>query len=666
MGGPLRRDRAYNVADPDATTSATLPHQRRDSGADPVGRRRGIGAPGTDIRRDTGAPGRFGAPVSRGGDAVSVAPSATDRGWRDAQLKFAAAVAASESSPALLLRMSTAGRKVRAGWSDLVKLRKLAAVDPDAFDRLSYAVKVADDVVALDLDDPERARDFDQVVQLACLAGATVVLVESGRDGHRHAFIRPRDGAAQELIARKAYQAGIDVRTGKQQRPPLSPHPDGRPISVSVVSGGQANQQLVAEGGCLDEAALTVALAALSPAAAPPSAAPGRSGRGRAPEPGWRRNASAKAPTGVQGAPDRSVGASRTVRRSDLPRLSSAMLHVLRRGDGNPDRSRTLQRVVVAMVNRGWTLEDAWDLLTRPGMRGAEKLNERLARHGADAAYRYLEHCWRSAQRFVEANPATMVSAEDLEALATIQAAADAQRWEGAAGSNAWMVLHCLISIGVRAAGLELTASERQLAEDAALSRMAVHNALVTLQEQGWVTCLRRGSGPKGSLWRLQVPAAARLAMPPTHPTPSLHPLGGVEATGAVLRAGADGWRRKALGTGGYRVLRALQQWGPQTPTQLAERLGLHPGSVGRLLARRLGAVGLVERLGDGTWAAMDVNVAAAVATAAVRFGTEGDGQRQRAWHNRERALYRLTPTWGKDLAFWQEWEASRAGPMAA
>jgi hypothetical protein len=68
------------------------------------------------------------------------------------------------------------------------------------------------------------------------------------------------------------------------------------------------------------------------------------------------------------------------------------------------------------------------------------------------------------------------------------------------------------------------------------------------------------------------------------------------------MRAGADAFRRDALGPNGYRVLRLLLLWGPQSRTALADRLGLHPGTIARVL-ERCAATGLAERRPDASWA---------------------------------------------------------------
>jgi DNA-binding MarR family transcriptional regulator len=298
--------------------------------------------------------------------------------------------------------------------------------------------------------------------------------------------------------------------------------------------------------------------------------------------------------------------ASTAARLSAAP-LSAHTLSVLRNGDGDTDRSATLQRILVGMVNRGWTFDAAWDAVCVRRHRGAAKLHEKLERRGPDAARAYLAHCWASALAWVEANPPVACDPDDAARIEALLLEADTHRWSGEAGAAAWMVLHALCVIGHRGPGVVLGASERDLAERCALSRATVHRALQTLQDRGWITCWETGRGPVASTWRLEVDdrplrEAARTDEPlPQPPTPH-STVGGVVENGLTMRAGADAFRRDALGPNGYRVLRLLLLWGPQSRTELAERLGLHPGTIARVL-ERCAATGLAERRNDASWA---------------------------------------------------------------
>ncbi len=539
-----------------------------------------------------------------------------------------AALAAAVADPTdtrVVWLTARAGRKVAAGFSDLDKLHHLVADDPDALTRRMFSVRVAPDVIAIDVDDPSLADVAASFVEICEAHQLRCVVVDSGRAGHVHLWVRPSDETLARFLCTRARELGLEVRTGNFMRPPGSANALG-PVRVR---GGVEH-----------------ALAALAPTGAQWSVA-------RRPEP-------VRAPV------------PRRARRSGLPRLSRAVVAVLRDGDHSPSRSHTLQRVVTGMVNAGWELDDAWELLRTTNFKGAAKLNEKLARHGDQTAYNYLAHCWRSAQDFVAAHPARVRDRDLAQALERFQLAADEQHWPTQAGSNAWMVLHRMIHIAYnggceyQSGEVTLTASERQLAEDASLSRHSVHRALRRLCEKGWITRLAVGAGPLGSRWRLELSGPhTRKVVPLTHPTDSQHPLGGVVVNGISMRAGHDAFRSNALGATGYRLARALLLYGPQTSAELARRTGMSQGAIARVLATRLGAVALVERL-DRRWALLDSALEQVPKThpdrdtttpssstskvavevldhAAERFNTAGRSVQQRTWHARERQLYEHT-----------------------
>jgi len=539
-------------------------------------------------------------------------------------VEIAAAVTDPHDQRVVWLRRD-GSRKISAGRSTIAQLRELAASERSAWlARRMFSVRAAPDVLVVDVDDPAHApavRDWSS----ACASrGVEVVEVRSGRPGHLHLWCRPRDEASFSLLRDTAESLGLELRTGNYMRPPGS-HSDFGPVEVV---------------GGLERAASILA---------PPPSPPAWAGR---------RDKSVASP-------------SRNQVRSAMPELSRATLAVLRDGDGNADRSRTLQRVVCGMVVAGWSLDAAWDCLRNGRFRGVEKLNEKLARHGPDTAYRYLAHCWANAVEYTSSRPAPGLAAEVRHRLESVQLAADCVEWSGETGANEWMVLHVLLSTAHRGGcevhddgSVTLYASERQLAEGTCLSRQAVHGALGRLCARGWITKLRTGAGPLASLWRIG-DGGARSVVPLPQPQTGEPPSGGVVVNGKNLRVlngplqpGHDLFRRRGAGVNGYRLLRALLLWGPQTSVELAARLGLHRGSVQRLLRSRLGACGFVQRLGS-RWdvvreavledPASEVRTGKVAQTALVagarKLGVEGLGLKQRFFHLREREEYRKTPS---------------------
>jgi hypothetical protein len=110
--------------------------------------------------------------------------------------------------------------------------------------------------------------------------------------------------------------------------------------------------------------------------------------------------------------------------------------------------------------------------------------------------------------------------------------------------------------------------------------------------------------------------------------------MGGVRPTGkADHTPGADLWRRgKGLGKSKYRVWSLLRS--QKTAAELATMLGIKVRSVWDHLCM-LEARGLCMRDVDGKWHRCDVDLDAV----ANRLGVAGEGARQRARHECERAI---------------------------
>jgi predicted transcriptional regulator len=553
------------------------------------------------------------------------------------------------------------GRKERVGEASLAAL---AAMPLPSYLRRGFSLRADSDLVVLDADSFELAEAARSVVESAKALGLTPVVLTSGRPGHIHVWLRTDSEEQRSQLTDQAKQLGVDTRAGAFMRPPLSPHPAGLPTEL------------------LEPATLDAAFLALK---RPTSKHPQPPTKPKVPK------------LTVVPTP------SRAMRREALPPLSAAMRSVLEHGDGCADRSRTLQRIVTAAVNAGWTLEQAWGELSDPGSKflGVAKLTEKIEADSSGAkAFKYLEHCWGRAERWVLENPrsSTRSSERDIEVLNQLNEfeefmEEDPAQWSGPSGPCTWLVLHALVQICKNAATPTLTptASERQLAENCAMSRTAVSESLQRLMASGWLIQVHRGSGPKASLWALPVkkqaggpssssPALASVSEHPepirsTNPSTSFsHSHRGCEDSGVdrrelrssveiVVDLSHDAFRSGALGALGYRVLRHLARNGECTVAEVAAALGCHTGSVSRLLRARLGASGLVERLGDGSWRVLDLgsglqeSVNAGLIWAAHRFATLGLGAAQKRFHQAERELYRAALDDWVDQGWWVAYE---------
>ncbi len=109
-----------------------------------------------------------------------------------------------------------------------------------------YCVEVADGLLPIDADRPDAEAVLAPLVREARAAGATPVLVASGRPGHRHLLVRlPR--ADRRRLALRARALGLDVRTGSARlRPPLSPHRLGLATTLVDLTPDEALEALSA------------------------------------------------------------------------------------------------------------------------------------------------------------------------------------------------------------------------------------------------------------------------------------------------------------------------------------------------------------------------------------------------------------------------------------
>lgn len=122
-----------------------------------------------------------------------------------------------------------------AGW---------VAVDDAARSGRAFFVEVKDSLAAFDLDSPELVECGEQLERWAQSGGYPTLLVSSGRDGHRHLYVRSHDRLAVE---ERALSLGISKSAHRRAiRPPLSPHRTG--FETALVRPGTVAEALEALG----------------------------------------------------------------------------------------------------------------------------------------------------------------------------------------------------------------------------------------------------------------------------------------------------------------------------------------------------------------------------------------------------------------------------------
>jgi hypothetical protein len=95
---------------------------------------------------------------------------------------------------------------------------------------LTFAIEVANNLLAIDFDGPARRPHLDSLFEELRSDGLRPILVNSGRPGHVHLFCRIGDPSLWDRYRLQAKARGFETR--KSIRPPLSPHRLGLPVSL--------------------------------------------------------------------------------------------------------------------------------------------------------------------------------------------------------------------------------------------------------------------------------------------------------------------------------------------------------------------------------------------------------------------------------------------------
>lgn len=299
----------------------------------------------------------------------------------------------------------------------------------------AFAVEPAENILGVDLDDPEDHAWVDAMHTGLTARGCRFVVVNSGREGHLHLWVLLPPGWSYEYAKAVMRDAAGDPRTWQiirrnAMRTPYAPHR----------LGGRAT---------LVEPGTATALA-------------------------WFRN------TRPQGVPD--------LARGCLQRLDPQAVVTKR---GVVDRGRTIHRAAVALVNARCTENDLLALLRSDVNAVTSKYHDMPASRRAD----YVEKAWRDACEWVRNNPPKPTNRETL---AGLREQVGELEWQVRTGPSDRAVYRCLLDIGDAAASLEVDASIRKLAELTNLSTRGVQTALGRLLKAGYVERLERENRASG------------------------------------------------------------------------------------------------------------------------------------------------------------------------
>ncbi len=317
----------------------------------------------------------------------------------------------------------------------------------------AFTVEVSADVLAVDQDSELQAPALEALADQLRDVGVRPVVVESGRKGGLHLFAHFRDRRRLAEFQTRARQSGLDVRHAI--RPPLTPHRLGLP--VRMYDPLDPREALVRLG--------------------------------------------------------QSLGSRK--------RLSTRMYRLLREGDRD-SRYQSTSEVAMAIawgaVNRGWSEEALYAALVRPRNIGGIKVQKIVGTRGIPAARAYVRRLFHGAVAAVEQHPADagpQVAALRAH-LRRFLELIDQVPWIGMAGATDHRVLTTHVAIAAGAGSATYTASTRQIAEEADITRRTVVTSHRRLQRDGWLICTSLGVGTCASSWRLPAPARfSPLTAPP-------------------------------------------------------------------------------------------------------------------------------------------------------
>jgi hypothetical protein len=441
---------------------------------------------------------------------------------------------------------------------------------------VAFAAYVREDILALDADSDREVICVTELAAELRRFGYTPVIVASGTPGRCHLFARVGDAQYRERLAQRAKRAGVDVRRGSSPiRPPLSPHARG----------------------------LETRLAGLTPEEAIEALAP--------------------------------------VLLTDL---TAATEHLLRTGtapdlgreDGTVDFSQVMWRVVLGMVNKGWSVDMVRDALLQTSNRGGRHLQRIQRERGLDAARYDIGRTFTRARAWVSQNAGIRDRHDAASRLAELDQLVQETAWKGRQGATDRRIMLLLINIGLRLHLVEFDAAIRRLADEAGCRPPTVRKARERLVADGWLIPTQSKSALATSRWRINLDRLGDTQDPVVSRPPY------EMSTGTLVTAGADAFRGRG---NEWWIYEQLGRYPGRTASELAVLTNIPR----RTVSRRLGGLaidGLAIADEHRRWSAVPNDLK----EVAMRRGKEGASERQRHRHEAERRLFaeRVVPREGE------------------
>jgi hypothetical protein len=334
---------------------------------------------------------------------------------------------------------------------------------------------------------------------------------------------------------------------------------------------------------------------------------------------------------------------------------------------------RITSAIACHLARLGGTAEQLVQLLMHPDHEGGRHAQTIALRSGHARARDYVHRVWASASAVVSDTAALDSRHHAHQDLAALREKIETTPWHGQRGRTALRILRAHLTFAEIAGGRMHAASERQVAEEAGISRQTLRNAYeAVLWPRGWLRRLRVGHGREGSTWYLDNGPNCGGTWVSHHRTTQCPPnlaleewstdetavTASIDSTVIQALMAHDAFAHHSLGSSALMVIAALHHRPGQTVTEVIATSSVSRATVYRTL-RRLAAYGLVHKVGE-TWTlapralegighssspeaagSPDVVPSQGWDAVAQHCGTQGIAALRRAQHAAERAAYR-------------------------
>ncbi len=316
----------------------------------------------------------------------------------------------------------SSGSNELSGWCSLQEA---------AENRLPFVVSLADDVLGVDLDQPEELAHLVALLELLQSLSLLAVVVASGQQGRRHIFAYVPPGQRSMVEQQVAALLGNRTAIKRSLRPPLSPHRNG--LAVHLV----------------EPAAITQALHRL------------------------RRSRPAKR----------------------LSNKMFVLLREGDTNARYRSRSEVIKALITAMVDAHWVLPVIRKTLLDKRNIGGRRVQEIASTRGAEAADRCIREEYEKSVAYVKRNPVFGDRKEVIAALVQQRTVVADGYWPGASGQKQQVVMTAALDMAIQRGSITISPGLRRLAELTGMTRPTVKAALDALVGQGWLKTTQPSKG---------------------------------------------------------------------------------------------------------------------------------------------------------------------------